>query len=74
MSIENLNNSNLIPNKDYNKDKLLTGMLQLPNQFHLVIDETVLNSGELNQKGFSLIYLINQLENSFHYVPKQKVL
>ena len=51
LSIESLNNSNLIPNKDYNNDKLVSGMLQLPEHFQLVIDETELNTGKLNQKG-----------------------
>ena len=51
MSIDTLNKSNMIPNKDYNKNKLITGMLQLPEDFNLVIDETGLNAGELNQKG-----------------------
>jgi hypothetical protein len=46
-----LNNSNFIPVKDYAKDKLLSGMLQLPEHFELVVDETGLSSGELKQKG-----------------------
>ena len=51
LSVDTLNKSNLIPNKDYNKDRLLTGMLQLPSGFQLLVDETVLSSGELSQKG-----------------------
>ena len=51
LSIDSLNKSNLIPNKDYNKDRLITGMLQLPNNFSLILDETVLNAGELAPKG-----------------------
>lgn len=51
LSIDSLNKSNLIPNKDYNNDKLVSGMLQLPSQFHLVIDESQLSTGELNPKG-----------------------
>ncbi len=51
LTCDSLNKSNLIPNKDYNKNKLVTGMLQLPEQFHLVIDETQLNTGKLDQKG-----------------------
>ena len=51
LSIDSLNKSNLIPNKDYNKDRLITGMLQLPNNFSLILDETVLNAGELTPKG-----------------------
>ncbi len=51
LTIENLNKSNLIPCKDYDKNKLITGMLQLPQNFQLVLDETTLNPGELSAKG-----------------------
>ncbi len=51
LTIDSLNKTNMIPNKDYNKNKLLSGMLQLPDNFNLIIDETNLNTGELNQKG-----------------------
>ena len=51
MTIDSLNKANLIPSKDYNKDRLIHGDLQLPNHFHLLIDETGLNTGELNAKG-----------------------
>lgn len=60
-SIDSMNNSNLIPNKDYNKDKLISGMLQLPELFHLVIDETVLNAGELKQKGLMNVNSIKDI-------------
>ena len=61
LSIDNLNKSNLIPNKDYNKDRLITGMLQLPNNFNLVVDETVLNTGELTAKGLLNINSIKDI-------------
>lgn len=51
LTTDNLNKSNLIPSKDYTKNKLITGMLQLPDHFNLVLDETMLSSGELNSKG-----------------------
>lgn len=51
LTVENLNKANLIPSKDYVKDKLISGMLQLPETFQLVIDETDLSSGELKEKG-----------------------
>lgn len=51
LTIDNLNKSNMIPCKDYDKNKLITGMLQLPSNFQLVLDETRLNAGELNAKG-----------------------
>jgi hypothetical protein len=52
--VENLNKSTLIPCKDYNKNKLIAGMLQLPCNFNLVIDETLLESGKLDTKGIVL--------------------
>ncbi len=58
MTTDTLNKSNLIPNKDYNKDKLLTGLLQLPDCFHLIIDETQLNTGALDQKGSLILFWI----------------
>jgi hypothetical protein len=61
MSTETLNKSNLIPNKDYNKDKLISGMLQLPDSFHLIIDETSLIAGPLNQKGLLNINSIKEI-------------
>ncbi len=50
-SIDSLNKSNFIPSKDYNKDRLMSAMLQLPDNFHLFVDETGLSTGNLNEKG-----------------------
>jgi hypothetical protein len=50
-SVDSLNKSNFIPSKDYNKDKLLPALLQLPEKCHLLVDETGLNTGNLNEKG-----------------------
>jgi hypothetical protein len=61
LTIDSLNKSNIIPNKDYNKNKLVTGMLQLPDHFNLVIDETCLSTGELNQKGSNKLFFFNGL-------------
>ncbi|CAF0825447.1 unnamed protein product [Brachionus calyciflorus] len=63
LSIDNMNISNLIPNKDYSKEKLISGMLQLPELFHLVIDETVLNAGELKQKGLINLNALKEIVN-----------
>jgi hypothetical protein len=61
LSVDSLNNSNLIPNKDYNTDKLMSGMLQLPERFQLVVDETILNAGELKQKGLINMHGLNDV-------------
>lgn len=51
LTVNTLNKSNMIPCKDYNKNKLNAGMLQLPVDFNLIIDETQLDTGKLDQKG-----------------------
>ncbi len=61
LSVDTLNKANLIPNKDYNQDKLVSGMLQLPEKFHLIIDETSLSTGELNQKGLMNMHALNDV-------------
>ena len=61
ISIEYLNNANLIPSKDYNKNKLIHGALQLPNNAHLIIDETSLNAGELKTKGLMNVNALNDI-------------
>ena len=45
----------------------MSGMLQLPDKFQLVVDETILNAGELIQKGrFNLFALfIKNLKYKF---------
>jgi hypothetical protein len=61
LSVDSLNKANFIPNKDYNNDKLMSGMLQLPDRFQLVVDETILNAGELKQKGLINMHALNDI-------------
>lgn len=61
LSIDSLNKTNMIPNKDYNTDKLITGMLQLPVKFNLIIDETCLDAGELKQKGLLNVQALSDI-------------
>ena len=51
LSINNLNNSNFIPKKDYNANRLISGQLQLSDNTHLFLDETQLSDGQLNPSG-----------------------
>lgn len=39
----------------------MSGMLQLPDRFQLVIDETVLNAGELKPKGLINLHGLNDI-------------
>ncbi|XP_046864540.1 mini-chromosome maintenance complex-binding protein-like isoform X2 [Xenia sp. Carnegie-2017] len=61
LSIENLDNSKLVPKKDYKSNRLMTGKLQLSNNTHLIIDETVLEEGRLNENGTANLNVINHV-------------
>ncbi|VDI18023.1 Hypothetical predicted protein [Mytilus galloprovincialis] len=51
LSIENMNTLRLCPEKDYTANRLKSGVLQLPERTSLVIDETVLQPGQLEAGG-----------------------
>ncbi|KAL2747596.1 mini-chromosome maintenance complex-binding protein isoform X2 [Vespula maculifrons] len=51
VTLENLNDMALIPKKDYECNRLTSGILQLSANTHLVIDETGLTSGQVSQAG-----------------------
>ncbi|XP_053996434.1 mini-chromosome maintenance complex-binding protein [Hylaeus anthracinus] len=51
VTLENLNDFTLSPKKDYDCNRLTSGMLQLSDNTHLVIDETGLTTGQVSQAG-----------------------
>lgn len=51
MTIENMNHLKFIPHKDYTANRLVSGLLQLPSNTSLVIDETLLEQGQLDSPG-----------------------
>ncbi|KAH9515258.1 hypothetical protein Btru_014015, partial [Bulinus truncatus] len=51
MSIENMNSLRLVPQKNYQTNRITAGMLQLAPSTHLVLDETVMQQGQLNNTG-----------------------
>ncbi|XP_040293082.1 mini-chromosome maintenance complex-binding protein [Bufo bufo] len=51
MTIENMNTMRFIPCKDYSANRLVSGLLQLPSHTLLVVDETVLEQGQLDTAG-----------------------
>ncbi|GFG32310.1 hypothetical protein Cfor_02707 [Coptotermes formosanus] len=51
LTLENLNKCTFVPVKDYDANRLLSGILQLSAQTHLVLDETCLEPGQLDSKG-----------------------
>lgn len=61
LSIENLNTSSFVPKKDYSKNRLSSGVLQLPKSSHIVLDETRLENGKLDQGGCMAISDLSEL-------------
>ncbi|XP_028406864.1 mini-chromosome maintenance complex-binding protein-like [Dendronephthya gigantea] len=61
MTIENLNKSKLVPKKDYKTNRLTSGKLQLSDNTRIVIDETALEEGQLDNNGVQNIAAINHL-------------
>lgn len=51
LTVENFNTATFIPKKNYSNNRLETGLLQMPLHTHLVIDETKLENGKLEQNG-----------------------
>lgn len=51
LTIENLNTKSFVPKKDYTSNRLQSGFLQLPKHTHIVLDETTLQTGKLEQTG-----------------------
>lgn len=61
LTIENLNTSSFVPKKDYSKNRLSSGVLQLPKSSHIVLDETLLENGKLDQSGCMAISDLSEL-------------
>ncbi|XP_071949146.1 mini-chromosome maintenance complex-binding protein-like [Antedon mediterranea] len=51
MTLKNMNTLRFTPKKNYSEHRLKSGMLQLTEKTHVIIDETVLEPGQLDQKG-----------------------
>ncbi|KAH8409904.1 hypothetical protein KR009_000824 [Drosophila setifemur] len=73
MTLDNMNTSSFAPKKDYETNKLVSGLLQLAPHTHLVLDETCLQQGKLEASGVHalqhLAHLINnqELKCDFQY-------
>ncbi|XP_028045441.2 mini-chromosome maintenance complex-binding protein [Monomorium pharaonis] len=73
ITLENLNELALVPKKDYECNRLTSGVLQLSNNTHLVIDETGLTTGALtaigkeNYKALSDLLMFQKLPYDFKY-------
>ncbi|KAL8462886.1 hypothetical protein ACS0TY_033768 [Phlomoides rotata] len=64
LTVDYLNTVSLAPKKDYNTNRLVSGLLQLAEGSHLTIDETSLQSGTLNSMGVeNALVLKNMIES-----------
>ncbi|KAG8473879.1 hypothetical protein CXB51_035974 [Gossypium anomalum] len=61
LTLEYLNTASLAPKKDYQANRLVPGILQLPEGSHLMVDETRLESGSLNSTGIENTKLLKNL-------------
>ncbi|XP_010252101.2 PREDICTED: mini-chromosome maintenance complex-binding protein-like isoform X2 [Nelumbo nucifera] len=61
LTVEYLNSTSLAPRKDYQTNRLVTGVLQLAEGTHLTIDETQLKAGTLNSTGVENVRLLKNL-------------
>uniref|UniRef100_K1QBJ4 Mini-chromosome maintenance complex-binding protein n=1 Tax=Magallana gigas TaxID=29159 RepID=K1QBJ4_MAGGI len=61
LSIENMNNLRLCPEKDYTANRLKSGVLQLSADTSLIIDETQLQPGQLESAGVKNITALGNL-------------
>jgi hypothetical protein len=63
ITISELNNRILNPYKDKDNSKLQSGLLQLPTNFSLILDETSLQPGNLKEMGIKNLSIINEMIN-----------
>ncbi|XP_070498639.1 mini-chromosome maintenance complex-binding protein [Chironomus tepperi] len=61
MTIEGLNTTRFIPRKDYVTNRLTTGVLQLPRNTHVILDETKLENGRLDEAGCTAVKNLSDL-------------
>lgn len=61
MTVDNLNKMKYTPKKDYDKNQLVSGVLQLSTGTNLVLDETVMQPGTLDSDGVNNLKAIGNL-------------
>ena len=60
MTLNNMNSLNLVPKKNYTANRLTSGILQMSERTNLIVDETALEAGQLNENG---VKNVKALEN-----------
>ncbi|CAL4089600.1 unnamed protein product, partial [Meganyctiphanes norvegica] len=63
MTLETMNKTKFVPKKDYNSNRLVSGLLQLPEHTHLVVDETALTAGQLDANGVGNLTALGNMIN-----------
>lgn len=63
MSLENMNELTFIPKKDYQSNRLTSGLLQLSSNTHLILDETKLTAGKLNSAAVKSVSALTKIIN-----------
>ncbi|KAG1653796.1 Mini-chromosome maintenance complex-binding protein [Nymphon striatum] len=61
MSLSNMNEQIFVPKKDYSSNRLVSGLLQLSSNTHLVVDELALTAGQLDSKGVQNVTALGSL-------------
>ncbi|XP_075978600.1 mini-chromosome maintenance complex-binding protein [Anticarsia gemmatalis] len=61
LTIENMNTLCLLPKKDYDCNRLTSGVLQLSKDTHLVLDETKMEQGRLDATGVANIAALGSM-------------
>ncbi|XP_028782297.1 mini-chromosome maintenance complex-binding protein isoform X2 [Neltuma alba] len=61
LTVDYLNAASLAPRKDYDTNRLVTGVLQLAEGSHVIFDETKLEAGTLNSVGVENARLLKNL-------------
>lgn len=64
MRLNNLNGLRFAPKKSYETNRLNAGVLQLPTGTHLLVDETVMHTGKLDETGVKNIQSLANVMNT----------
>uniref|UniRef100_H3GEJ9 Mini-chromosome maintenance complex-binding protein n=1 Tax=Phytophthora ramorum TaxID=164328 RepID=H3GEJ9_PHYRM len=61
LSLKELNSTRFMPHKDYDREILLGGVLQVANGTTMLVNETALTAGQLNEQGVKNIAALQSL-------------
>ena len=61
LSRQHLDTSNFVPVKDFEANRLVAGVLQLPTGTNLVVDETAMSDGQLTARGLQNLTAVGNL-------------